>query len=87
MVIKLNYKEAIALFEPKLISPLLDQFAIGSAISEHDGVFCYPAMREGSSQFLGINLRGRRRIDAVYRNGTESLEEGGTVYYSALCDP
>ena len=34
--------------DPKLISPLLDHFAIGGAISDHDGVRCYPAMREES---------------------------------------
>ena len=36
--------------EPKLISPLLDNFAVGGPISNHDGVSCYPAMREGSDE-------------------------------------
>ena len=31
-------KEAIALSEPKLISPLLDGFVMGDPMSEHDGV-------------------------------------------------
>ena len=32
--------------DPKLISPLLDGFAMGSPISDHDGVRCCPAMRK-----------------------------------------
>lgn len=34
--------------EPKLISPLLDGFVMGSPMSSHDGVRCYPAMKENS---------------------------------------
>ena len=30
--------------EPKLISPLLDNFLMGDPISEHNGIRCCPAM-------------------------------------------
>ena len=36
--------------EPKLISPMLDNFAMGGPISDHDGVRCCPAMRNDSSE-------------------------------------
>ena len=36
--------------ENKLISPLLEGFLMGDAISEHDGVRCHPAMREDSDE-------------------------------------
>ena len=32
--------------ELKLVSPLLDGFAVGEPISDHDGIRCYPAMKE-----------------------------------------
>ncbi len=34
--------------DPKLISPLLDGFAMGAPMSSHDGVVCCPAIKENS---------------------------------------
>ncbi len=36
--------------EPRLISPMLDGFALGSSISDHSGVNCYPAMPNDSDE-------------------------------------
>ena len=36
--------------EPKLISPMLDDFAMGGPISDHHGVRCCPAMPNGSDK-------------------------------------
>lgn len=36
--------------DPKLISPLLDGFAMGAPMSSHDGVVCCPAIRENSDK-------------------------------------
>lgn len=36
--------------DPKLISPLLDGFAMGTPMSEHDGVRCCPAIKENSDK-------------------------------------
>lgn len=36
--------------EPRLISPMLDGFALGGSISTHSGVSCYPAMRNDSDE-------------------------------------
>lgn len=46
-------KEALDLSEPKLISPMLDGFVMGDAISEHHGVRCCPAMvKETGSKYI-----------------------------------
>ena len=34
--------------EPKLISPLLDNFAMGGPISDHHGIQCCPAMENNT---------------------------------------
>ncbi len=36
--------------DPKLISPLLDGFAMGAPMSSHDGVQCCPAIKENSDK-------------------------------------
>lgn len=36
--------------DPKIISPLLDGFTLGSPISEHHGVICYPAIKENTNK-------------------------------------
>ena len=36
--------------EPRIISPLLDGFALGHSMSCHSGVSCYPAMRVDSDE-------------------------------------
>ena len=36
--------------EPKLISPMLDNFAMGDPISDHHGVRCCPAMKNDSDE-------------------------------------
>lgn len=36
--------------EPRIISPLLDGFALGNSMSYHSGVNCYPAMRADSDE-------------------------------------
>ena len=36
--------------EPKLISPLLDNFIMGDPISEHDGVQCCPAINKDTDE-------------------------------------
>ena len=45
-----EYKEAISLSDRKLVSPLLDGFAMGSPMSSHDGICCCPAMKENTDE-------------------------------------
>ena len=44
--------------EIKPISPLLDHIDIGGAISEHDGVRCYPAMGKNNDNKYIVNELG-----------------------------
>ncbi len=46
----IQVKEAIELSDPKLISPLLDGFIMGSPMSSHNGVQCCPAIKENSEE-------------------------------------
>ena len=74
--------------EPKLISPLLDGFVIGDAISDHDGVRCYPAMREDSDDKYIVKVitipASDTQLDALLLTGAYSDAQAaqGT---SALC--
>ena len=42
--------------EPKLISPMLDNFDMGDPISQHDGIRCCPAMKKESDEKYIVNL-------------------------------
>ena len=55
--------------EPKLISPLLDDFSMGAALSEHDGVRCYPALKENSEKKYIVKIvsipASQSQVDAL----------------------
>ena len=74
--------------EPKLISPLLDQFAIGGAISDHDGVRCYPAMREGSDDKYIVKIisipASARQLDALLLSGAYPDKQAAGRYFESL---
>ena len=74
--------------EPKLISPLLDQFAMGGAISDHDGVRCYPAMREESDDkyiLKVISIPGSaRQLDALLLSGAYPDAQAARGYFESL---
>lgn len=74
--------------DPKLISPLLDHFAIGGAISDHDGVRCYPAMREESDDkyiVKVISIPGSsRQLDALLLSGAYPDAQAARSYFESL---
>lgn len=74
--------------EPKLISPLLDGFAIGSAISDHDGVRCYPAMREDSDEKYIVKIisipASSRQLDALLLSGAYTDAQAAQGYFESL---
>ena len=61
------------LSDPKLISPLLDRFMIGEMLSCHDGVRCYPAMREDSDEKYIVKIisvpASPKQLDALLLSG------------------
>lgn len=74
--------------EPRLISPLLDHFAIGGAISDHDGVRCYPAMREESDDKYIVKIitipASERQLDALLLTGAYPDAQAARSYFESL---
>ena len=59
--------------EPKLISPMLDNFEIGGPLSDHDGVRCCPAMRKNSDEKYIVKIisvpASQTKLDALLLTG------------------
>ena len=59
--------------EPKCISPLLDGFAIGKLMSSHNGVRCYPALKENSDNKYIVKIisvpASQVQLDALLLTG------------------
>lgn len=76
--------------EQKLISPLLDGFVMGDPISDHDGVRCYPAMREDSDEKYIVKVisvpASQKRLDALLLTGAFQDAAGATEYFKELAD-
>ena len=73
---------------PNLISPLLDGFVMGDAISSHDGVRCCPAMRvsDDSRYFVKIISvpASQTKLDALLLAGAFSDRESAAQYFQEL---
>lgn len=76
--------------EPKLISPLLDNFDIGGSISEHSGVRCYPAMRKDSDDRYIVKTisipASQTQLDALLLTGAYPDEASALSYFQELAD-
>ena len=69
--------------DPKLISPLLDGFAMGPPMSEHNGVRCCPAIKENSDKKYIVKIiaipASQTQMDALllagaYRDPADAME-------------
>ena len=80
-------KEAIHLTEPKLISPLLDGFVMGNAMSEHNGISCHPAMKEGSDDKYIVKIislpASQVQLDALLLTGAYKDTADALDYFTA----
>jgi len=78
------------LSELKLISPLLDGFAIGDPISDHNGVRCCPAMREGSDDKYIVKVisipASQKQLDALLLTRAYKDAAAAAEYFKALAD-
>ena len=78
------------LSEPKLISPMLDNFAMGAPISDHHGVRCCPAMEKDSDNRYIVKIlsipASRVQLDALLLTGAYSSESDAQEYFKALAD-
>lgn len=71
--------------EPRLVSPILDNFAIGGPISDHDGVRCFPAMRENSDDKYIVKIisvpASQTKLDALLLTGAYSDKNSALAYF------
>jgi len=76
--------------EIKLISPMLDDFAMGDPISEHDGVRCCPAMKQDSEEKYIVKIISipptQMQMDALLLSGAYPDKESALTYFKALAD-
>lgn len=76
--------------EPKLISPMLDNFAIGGAISSHHGVSCYPAMENDFDDKYIVKIisvpASQTQLDALLLTGAYTTLESAVSYFKDVAD-
>ena len=76
--------------DPKIISPLLDGYKLGVPISEHDGVICYPAMKENSDNKYIVKIisipASQVQLDALLLTGAYQDPADALDYFKAQAD-
>lgn len=76
--------------EAKLISPLLDGFLMGSSMSDHNGVACYPAMKEDSDRKFIVKVisvpESQKQLDALLLAGAYRKPDEARKYFKELSD-
>lgn len=76
--------------EPKRISPLLDNFAMGEPVSDHHGVCCCPAMANDSDEKYIVKVisvpASQVQVDAMLLTGACKSQEEALVYFQDLAD-
>ena len=72
---------------PRLISPMLDGFSMGEAIRSHNGVTCYPAMREHLDDKYIVKVisvpASEVQLAALLLSGAYSNREEALRYYKS----
>ena len=76
--------------EPKLISPMLDEFMMGDPLSEHHGVRCCPAMRKDSDSRYIVKIisipASQVQLDALLLAGAYKDSADAMEYFKTLAD-
>lgn len=76
--------------EPKLISPMLDNFAMGDPISDHHGVRCCPAMKNDSDDRYIVKIisvpANQTQLDALLLTGAYPDADAALAYFKSLTD-
>ena len=74
--------------EPKLISPLLDNFAMGDAISDCNGIRICPAMSQENGEKYIIKIISNpatpTQLDALVLSGAYADREQALAYYESV---
>ncbi|MBR4289504.1 MAG: protein kinase [Oscillospiraceae bacterium] len=76
--------------ELKLVSPLLDGFAMGEPISSHDGSRCCPAMKENSDDKYIVKIisvpASQKQLDALLLTGAYKDTAAAAQYFKELAE-
>ena len=76
--------------DSQLISPILDNFAIGGPISDHHGVRCYPAMKNESEDRYIVKVisvpQSQTQLDALLLTGVYPDAGAAKGYFKELTD-
>ena len=76
--------------EPRYVSPMLEGFTLGQSISEHNGVECYPAMRNDSEKryiVKKISLPASQvQVEALLLTGVYRDADAVRAYYDDLAN-
>lgn len=76
--------------EPKLISPMLDEFVMGDPVSDHNGVRCCPAMKKDSNDKYIVKVlsipASQTQLDALLLSGAYPDKESALTYFKELAD-
>ena len=76
--------------DTKLVSPLLDGFVMGEPLSGHDGVHCYPAMKENSDHRYIVKTiavpASQKQLDALLLTGAYKDPAEATEYFREMAE-
>lgn len=76
--------------EPKLISPMLDNFVMGDPISEHNGVRCCPAINKETDEKYIVKIisvpASQTQVDALLLSGAFSDKDAALSYFKTIAD-
>ena len=76
--------------DPKLVSPLLDGFIMGEPMSDHHGVRCCPAIREGTDERYIVKIISipatQVQLDALLLSGAYADNAGALAYFKDLSE-
>ncbi len=76
--------------EPRMISPLLDNFIMGGAMSEHHGVSCYPAIENETGDRYIVKVisvpASTAQLDALLITGAYPDTASALAYFKEIAD-
>ena len=76
--------------DTKMVSPLLDGFVLGDVLSSHNGVQCYPAMKENSdNRYIVKSIAvpaSQKQLDALLLTGAYKDPAEATEYFREMTD-
>lgn len=76
--------------ELKLVSPLLDGFLLGNPMSDHDGIRCYPAMKENTDEKYILKTisvpASQVQLDALLLTGAHKDPAEAMDYFKEVAD-